>query len=177
MYKNIWTILAPNEAIPFRIIKPFHSSLHLSSPPDGDLEDPRGRLNRDSGSRRVHKLRGVYQNEALSQESNRLLRYENSKILRLQNRFKRKKGRCFQRRDPATASEYRVCTFLFHIVKHLFRGLKRLRNDSENLGRGAHSCDLEIRNAPGISDNTESLLRIWRPESCSSGSFVRLRRA
>jgi hypothetical protein len=34
MNKNIWTIVAPDEAIPFRVIKPFYGSLHLCAPPE-----------------------------------------------------------------------------------------------------------------------------------------------
>ena len=72
MNKNIWTIFAPDEAIPFRVVKPFHGSLHLCSPPGGDLDVSRGRLNRDACSRQRHILRGVYQNDAFSQERNHI---------------------------------------------------------------------------------------------------------
>jgi hypothetical protein len=34
MNKYIWTIVSPYEAIPFRVIKPFHGSLHLCAPPE-----------------------------------------------------------------------------------------------------------------------------------------------
>jgi hypothetical protein len=38
MNKYVWTIVTPYEAIPFRVVKPFDGSLHLFSPPDGDLD-------------------------------------------------------------------------------------------------------------------------------------------
>ena len=32
--ENVWAIIAPDEAVSFRIVKPFDSSLHCDLPPD-----------------------------------------------------------------------------------------------------------------------------------------------
>jgi hypothetical protein len=34
MYENVWAIIAPDEAVSFGIVKPFHGSLHFACPPD-----------------------------------------------------------------------------------------------------------------------------------------------
>jgi hypothetical protein len=84
MNKYVWTIVAPYEAIPFRIIKPFHGSLHLSAPPDGDLDVSRSGPTRDQSSRAIeNKLRGVYQNKAFSQESIRFFGFKKRSIIRV----------------------------------------------------------------------------------------------
>jgi hypothetical protein len=87
MHKNVWPILAPDEAVPFRVIKPLDGSLHLFAPPDGDLDGSHGELNRDKCSRHVYKLRGVYQKHSLSQETIRLLRSKKARFFLLQKRF------------------------------------------------------------------------------------------
>ena len=38
MDENVWAVIAPDEAVPFRIVKPLHGSLHFAFPPDRDLE-------------------------------------------------------------------------------------------------------------------------------------------
>jgi hypothetical protein len=53
MNKYVWTIVSPYEAVPFRIIKPFHGSLHLCAPPDGDLDVSLGGRTWDEGSRHL----------------------------------------------------------------------------------------------------------------------------
>jgi hypothetical protein len=35
--KNVWSIFSANEAVSFRVVKPFHASLHLDLPPDGRI--------------------------------------------------------------------------------------------------------------------------------------------
>jgi hypothetical protein len=34
MHENVWTIIAPDEAVSFRIIEPLHGSLHFAFPPE-----------------------------------------------------------------------------------------------------------------------------------------------
>jgi len=38
MYENVWTIIAPDEAVSFGIIKPLHGALHFDSLLNGDFE-------------------------------------------------------------------------------------------------------------------------------------------
>ncbi len=121
MNKNVGSIVAPDESVPFRIIKPFHSSLHLSSPPDGDLDVSRGELNRDKRSRHTNKLRGVYQKEALSQESFRLLRFQ--KRTKCEQKTFRHEGILFpllgRLQESRNSKQTQGLKLLFHIVNHL----------------------------------------------------------
>jgi hypothetical protein len=38
MYKNVWSVIAPDEPVPLGIIEPLHSSLHLTWPPEANFE-------------------------------------------------------------------------------------------------------------------------------------------
>jgi hypothetical protein len=40
MYENVWTIIAPDEAISLGIVKPLHGSMHFDCPPDRVFEIP-----------------------------------------------------------------------------------------------------------------------------------------
>src|SRR5271163_1287604 len=68
VHKHIWTVIAPDEAVPFGIVKPLHRSLHVkgtSCPGTSKVKtcDVRPKAVRHSKA----KSRGVYQNGTASQ--------------------------------------------------------------------------------------------------------------
>ena len=112
MNKNVWTIFAPDEAVPFRVIKPFYGSLHVSTPPDGDLDVPRGRLNREPTAANGTNCAECNRNLRSVKTAIFLRRVRKSTDIRLQKRFNRKQVFFVPElhgKNPATYSKYRIC--------------------------------------------------------------------
>src|SRR5262249_48372401 len=63
--KNIWAVIAPDEAVPFGVVKPLHGSVHCDCPPE-DAGDSRTIEEHAEGAADC-ETRGVYQNQTLSQ--------------------------------------------------------------------------------------------------------------